>query len=459
MRRSKADSRRVVNALAEIRFSRAGLTSYAGLELVRVFCGRIGFRGMVQRCVAPKSPASDFGATSIVLLLVALLVVGGRRVRHLGYMSEDPIVERFCGLSRLPSVRSVNRWLAATDQSTVDGLRALNQELVATRIDALRLKRLTIDVDGSVIEAGRRTEGARRGYSPLRRRKPSYYPITAYEAQTGALLDVQNRPGNVHDGKSSIDFLQRLIADLRARYGRRPKLEFRMDGAFFLREVVDLLEREEAEYAIKVPFWPWLGIKSKVAAQTDWRTLDTETDFFETELEAPAWKRTFRVVILRKKVHHRSSRNYQLDLFDPSNGYWEYAAIATNKPLGAAALRAFVHGRGTHEKVLGELKSSFAFDIQPSQRLMANSSWQMLSAIAFNLMRAFQANTLAPERPSNAKRRTRHLFAHIDTLRYQALHRAGALRSPQGKTTLDVGSAPAVVQTFSRILQKLLPAA
>ncbi len=393
------------------------------------------------------------------MLLIALIVVGGRRVRHLGFMEADPIVERFCGLKRMPSVRTLNRWLSSVDERTVEGLQSLNDEVVSKRIDDAGLRRLTIDVDGSVVETGRKVEGARRGYSPLRRRKPSYYPITAYEAQTGQIIGVQNRPGNIHDGKASLEFLEGLIKTLRTRYGSGLKLEFRMDAAFFLRSVLDLLDREHAEYALKVPFWHWLGIKAKVEARKRWKRLDAEHEYFETELTAAAWDRRFRAIILRKRVFHKTPRNYQLDLFDPSDGYYEYSAMVTNKTLGARALRDFMNGRGSHEKAYGELKSSFAFSNQPSQRCAANSAWQVLSVVSFNLTRAFQAASLAEPRFSNAKRRTRHLFSSINTLRYELLHRAGLLTAPKGRATLDVGPSPAVEERFSRAREKLRKAA
>jgi hypothetical protein len=36
-------------------------------------------------------------------------------------------------------------------------------------------------------------------------------PITAYEAQSGTVLRVLNRPGNIHDGKASLPFLKDLF--------------------------------------------------------------------------------------------------------------------------------------------------------------------------------------------------------------------------------------------------------
>jgi hypothetical protein len=40
-----------------------------------------------------------------------------------------------------------------------------------------------------------------------------------------------------------------------------------------------------------------------------------------------------------------------LDLFDPSDGHYEYSAVVTNKILSGPVLWAFRCGRGVHEKV------------------------------------------------------------------------------------------------------------
>jgi hypothetical protein len=60
-------------------------------------------------------------------------------------------------------------------------------------------------VGGELLEGPRPAQRQRsqHGYTPHPRKVPSYYPITAYEAQSGHLLRVQNRPGDVHDGKAA----------------------------------------------------------------------------------------------------------------------------------------------------------------------------------------------------------------------------------------------------------------
>ena len=245
-----------VNAALMLRYTSSGLTSYSGLELVRIYLVGLDLRRRIKDSLKRRLPNTDFGVVPMTLLVLALIVTGGRRLRHLRYLQGDPVVARFCGLAHLPSDRSVARWLAKFDAVHVDALLKLNEEVAADVIRGLDLKRLTLDIDGSVVSTGLKVEGARRGFNPHRRKVPSYYPITAYEAQSGQLLRVENRPGNVHDGKASLDFVAALIDQVRCDLPAAKHLEFRMDGAFFLKEILELLDTRGVEYAMALRSTP-----------------------------------------------------------------------------------------------------------------------------------------------------------------------------------------------------------
>lgn len=453
LRRSNLKAR--VNANLVLRYDTKALTSFAGLEPIRWYFNRLGVRSWIREHLDRLFKNSDFPAVSMVMLLLALLIGGGRRVRHLQYLQDDPVIARFCSLGRLPTSRTMGRWLARFDGQRLEGLRAINNRLVADALQGSGLRTLTVDVDGSVVSTGLKVQGATRGYNPHRRKVPSYYPISAYAAEPGLIARVENRPGNIHDGAASIGFLSRLFDQLRHETERGLRLRFRMDAAFFRCDVLDLMDQEQAFFAAKVPFWNHLGLKEQVANRQRWSRLNQTTGCFETTIEIPQWSRTVRVVIYRQRVHHKTRKNYQLDLFDPADGHYEYSAIATNLELSREALWYFMCGRGAHEQAYGELKNGFAFDCVPSMREHANSAWQLMSVLAFNLTRAFQAATSATTRTPNGKGTTRLRFQHIRTLRFEFINRAGLIVRPKGKAILDVGSSPAVTKIFHSISRKL----
>lgn len=455
MRAKRADLTRRIQGQLTLRYETEGLTAFAGLSLFQDYVATLKVRARIVNTLRAHLPAIDIGIARAVLLLVALILTGGRRIRHLDYLQHDPIVRQFCGARRLPTSRTINRWLARFDGGAVSALQRVVEQLVADDLNAMGDRRITIDVDGSVVSTGMAVEGAKRGFNPHHRKVPSYYPITAYEARSGRILRVENRPGNIHDGKAALGFLAALFDQVDRTLPWVRTTELRMDGAFFLRETFDLLDQHRAEYAIKVPFWKGLELQDAIRDAAHWLPVEEGVEYIRHHLHVRGWGRTLQVVIFRKRVFHSTAKNFQLDLFDPDNGYHEYSAIASNLAMSGASLWNFMCGRGTHEKVYGELKRGFAFNCLPSMKYHGNSAWQMLSVLSFNLMRGFQVATDAAPRKTDGKRRARHVFDAIHTARFTWLNRPGLVVRPQGRCTLDIGTFPAVRSKFEALRQGL----
>lgn len=455
MRLRIASLRRVVKGDLPIEFVQQDLTSYAGLELLARYFRLLDLHRRVRDAFRAYDLGGDYGCGRLVLLVIALFVVGARRLDQLRYIAHDPLVARLCGLARLPADRTVVNWLKQFTQASLQALVTLNSELLYEQIERLQLPRLTLDLDGTVIRTGGQVAWAFRGFNPHHRKDPSYYPLLAHLAQTGQILRLRNRPGDVHDSKGAAAFLRELIRELRARFGRGLPLEFRMDAAFFQRELLTLLAREGCEYAIKVGFWNWVGLKQRVAAQQEWRRVDDQVSAFETALRLDVWDLTLRVVVFRKRVHHATRKNFQLDLFSPDDGHYEYSAVTTNKALAPAALWAFMAGRGAQEKTLSELKGEFALDVVPTNHYGANCAWQQLSVLAHNLTRSFQLQTLAPPKPRSRKRTYAYLLRSWRTLRFLMVHRAGRLGRIGGRQVLRLTHNRATEALYDRVSHAL----
>jgi hypothetical protein len=115
-----------------------------------------------------------------------------------------------------------------------------------------------------VLTTGLAVAGAERGYNPHHRKNPSYYPLLATLAQTGHVVSHRNRPGNVHDSHRSGDFLRTTVNRLRQSLAAPALIEVRTDSAFFQRDFLESCDRLGVEYAIKVPMWPYLNLRTLV---------------------------------------------------------------------------------------------------------------------------------------------------------------------------------------------------
>src|SRR5882724_11786911 len=453
MRLSVLSLRRMVKGKLHVEFVQQELTSYSCLELLRRYLRQLDLpRRLHAACAAT---GGDYGGGRLALLILSLFYTGARRLEHLRYLAGDPLIARFCGLARIPTARTMGNWLRQFTQATLAPLVQLNHDLVTEAIARLRLPRLTIDVDGTVVRTGGSVAWAFRGFNPHHRTDPSYYPLLAHLAQTGHILRLKNRPGNVHDSKQAAAFLREVIAGLRVRFGRRLPLEFRMDAAFFHRDVLRLLPARGCHYAIKVGYWSWLPLKQLAAERQRWLPVAPNVTGFFHDLHIPQWDLHLRVMIYRKHVGHKSPKNFQLDLFTPDDGHFEYAAVATNLALDLPALYAFICGRGAQEKTIAELKGEFALDVIPTRHYGANSTWQQLSVLAHNLIRSFQLDTLPVPKPRSRKRTYTYLIRSMRTLRFLLVARAGRLTRIGGRHVLRMAHNPATEALYAKIDHRL----
>jgi hypothetical protein len=446
---------RVVKRDLSIEFGREQLSSYGGLELVRRYFQLINLHQRIRDGFREHELGGDYGCVHLVVLVIGLLLVGARRLKQLRYVAHDPLFARLCGLTRIPSDRTVVNWLKQFTQASLGALVRINSELLYDQLRRQDRRRLTIDIDGTVIRTGEKVAWAMRGFNPHHPKDRSYYPLLAHLAQTGQILRLKNRPGNVHDSKGAAAFMRELIDELRARLGRSLVLEFRMDAAFFQENLLKLLARRGCFYALKVPFCQWTGVRAAVAAQQHWTPVQPEITCFETRLELKVWELGLRVLVFRKRVHHHSRRNYQLDLFSPDDGHFEYSAVATNLALRPRALWDFMAGRGAQEKTFAELKGEFALDAVPTNHYAANSAWQQLSILAHNLSIGFQLRSnLSAPKPPTAKRTYSYWLSSIKTLRFTLINRAARVARIQGRKTLRFSHNSATQVLYDHVLDR-----
>jgi hypothetical protein len=457
MRLKVSSLSRVYNRDLRIEFGAERLTSYGGLELISRFFRSIELsRRIRQRLRDAGINAGDYGGSHLVLLVIGLFFVGARRLEHLRFLATDPLFRRFCGLWRIPSERTVVNWLKGFGRHSLRALIDLNEEIVCDDIEKLGLRRLTIDLDGTVIRTGQKVAWAVRGYNPHHPKSPSYYPLLAHLAETGQILRLKNRPGNIIDRTGAPRFLLDLIGALRARFGRSVALDFRLDAAFFKDDIIRLLPHLGCHFALKVPFWRWLGLKNLVAANEVWTSIHPGLEAFETELRISQWDLELRVVVYRKRVHHQTAKNFQLDLFSPDDGTFEYSAVTTNKPLSPRALWDFMAGRGAQEKTFGELKGEFALDVVPTNHYGANSAWMQLSILAHNLIRSFQIHAgIADLRPTTPKHTFLYRLLSMKTVRFELVARAARLARVSGRQILRFADNTATKTLYDRVSSAL----
>jgi len=450
---SKAQVRGKASAVPSVRFEEdQSLTSFAGLVLFQQLFARIGLKERLWRCFRHLGTGSVYGHHVIAMLLVVHLLLGYRELRDVRYYRDDEMVKRLLGLKRLPDVATVSRTLATADARSVDNVRAENRGFVLGRLETLGLARVTADFDGSVQSTGRHAEGTAVGFNKQKKGRRSYYPLFCTVAQTGQVLDVYHRPGNVHDSNGANAFIGQRLEEIHEAFpGAR--LESRMDSAFFSEAIIDALGEAGVEFTASVPFERLAALKEMVESR---RRIDEELSYFETQWKPKSWERRYRFIFIRKRVARQRKGPLQLGLFTPHEQGYDFKVIVTNKRLRARKVAAFHEGRGAQEGVFAELKAHCQAGHVPVTTRAGNQLYLLAAILAHNLGRELQMMANAPERRTTAKRAALWAFEQLDTLRRNLVQRAaGRLIRPNGRLVLSMSSNAAVEEELLHYLDAL----
>lgn len=458
MKFSKAATHSKGYRVPTLRFEDQRLTSFAGLVLFQSLFALLQLSPRLRACFRHQPARPIFGQGRIVLLLIVHLLLGYRRLQDMRYYRDDPVVGRVLGLQRLPDVATVSRSLAGLDARSADNLRALNRQLVGTRLAATSPARVTLDFDGSVIATGRCAEGTAVGFNRKKKGQRSYYPLFCTVAQTGQVFDVWHRPGNVHDSNGAAAFIQACLQAVRALLPRST-IEVRMDSAFFSEAIVRLLSGAGVEFTVSVPFARFAELKAQIEARVRWRQLDAERAFFESPWKPKSWDRRHRFLFIRTRNRLQSKEPVQLDLFVPHEYGYDFKVIVTNKCLSAKKTVAFHHGRGAQEGVFAELKSQAQMDYVPTRREVGNRIFLLAGVMAHNLNRELQMRCQPQQRHTTEKRTPLWRFEQLGTLRHKLIQRAGRLTQPHGELTLTLSANPLIKSELLHNLRALQQAA
>jgi hypothetical protein len=411
----------------------------------------IRLNSSVRSAFSGSRLSGDYSVVHLIMIFVALWLTGGRRLRHIPFISEDPLVQRLCGLKSFPSDRTVSRWLGQFTNDALQILIELNSEFVTEKLRAMGLARVTLDFDGTVLSCGDKVKWAARGYNPHNRHAKSLYPLLCHVAQTGHFLRVQNRPGDVHDSTRALEIIKAAVSKIRKALPHAV-IEARFDSAFFHEAIIKYLLREQIEFAMKVPMWQWLHLKDAIIYRDRWFRIDKKTTYFKKRVSIEPWDLELEMTFYREKLSDKSKKWHQLDFFTPDDGTYEHSVILSNKIGAAGNILAFYNGRANMEHDIAEIKGEFGFDVIPCRDYQGNGAHQQISTLAYNLVRNFQIDILNPKaRPKNASRTNLLKFVSLKSLRFEMITAAGRLLNVSGEKILRLSQSTARRQMFEKV--------
>lgn len=300
------------------------------------------------------------------------------------------------GLASQPTLSRLTAMLAREENRKV-----LHEALVwqtgrrlrAQQPKGQKLKQVTVDVDGLPVEVHGHQEGSEyNGHYAVR----MYHPLVASIAETGDLLDVRLREGNVHSANGALEFIEQLLERVEKEVCEVAAVRF--DAGFPEEKLLAKLEERGTPYVARVRNTSVLKREAvlQVLLHSGVPQGEPRTFLYEREYQAQGWSRARRVVLV---VQERKGELFPNDFWLVTN--W------TKEQMPAEELLPHYRERGTAEGHFGELMDVLAPALssakrpksqyrghEPEQRCepidaFANNEVRLLlSALAYNLAHA-----------------------------------------------------------------------
>ena len=344
------------------------LTSEAGALLLREVDERLGLsQWLVERLKDPRDaarithPLEELVRTHLLLLgqgwrdqddADELRQDGALRLGVSERKSTGPLEQQEGapqGLASQPTLSRTVGILAGEQNQQVlrEGLVwGTGRRLRAQQPQGQKLPRVTVDVDSLPVEVhGAQPGSAYNGHYHTR----IYHPLVALLAESGDILDVQLREGQVHTANGALEFLEPLLQRVELHVSQEVAL--RMDAGFPEDTLLSRLEQRGTQYVARVRN---TSVLKDEAAVPRFLLLglpegEPQTRFYEWQYQAQGWSRARRAVLVLQQV--------QGELFP--NAFWLVTSFSAEQ-MPAEDLLEHYRQRGTAEAHMGELMDVLA---------------------------------------------------------------------------------------------------
>ncbi len=375
--------------------SKEKLSNRIGVPLIEELVCKFRLREKIDEQFGKPGSNRGILSSDYVMTMVYMFIDGALHLEDVRHLMSDEAFQEFLADMKLPTSDAIGDWLRkyGGKPSEVKMLE-VNKQL----LKGLPKQGEILDIDATIIESDK--GDARKTYKG----SYGYHPLLGIISENAIVVGSDFREGNISPQSGLVEF----IKSCRRNYPQAIKI-VRSDSAGWQKEVVDYCVEEGLGYTITTDQTEGLLEAIKSIPEEEWkRAVDREGikenyEAAETEYRFGSKKRTVRIVAKRTKLKK------QYDLF-LNYSYWIVATNLSQEKYDSQAIIKLHQGRGSMERIIGELKNQLNLDKVPCL-------YFTIGLFAYNLLQMLKLLGLPEEYHTKSVR----------TLRYQLLKLAGKL--------------------------------
>lgn len=374
----------------DISYTNKEITPWGGMLFLKQMLGKIGFRELVeQNPDLPQSGSNRGYKTSTILEgFITSIWCGANRFLHTEVTRHDLTLGKIFDWKNTPGQDTYKRFFSKFNQATN---QKVSDYFYSWIFDNFKFDNFTLDIDSSVMTRYGQQEGAKKGYNPNKKGRPSHHPLIAFIADVKLVANMWLRSGNTSSANNFLGFLEDTLSKLK----HKTVGLIRLDSGFFQSDILNYLEEKTIDYIVAAKFTH--PIQRLVHGCNNWVVLDTGIEISEQMYQSDSWKKSRRIVVVRQRIKDRpQATGKQLGLFleEEIHKNYRYSAYVTNMKLAPAEIWRLYRGRGDAENRIKELKYDFGFDSFNLNDFYATEAALTFAMVAYNLMALFRTFVL-----------------------------------------------------------------
>lgn len=406
----------------QIEFSDKKVTAWGGMKLMKDMIESIGVKEYMAGLDLPEKGSNrGYDPIQIIECFWTSIWIGAGRFSHSAYLRYDKVLQEIFGWKQAPSQSTYSRFFQKFSwQRNTEVFMPVQKWF----IDNLKIKNITIDFDSSVMTRYGEQEGSKVGYNPSKPGRASHHPLMAFVAETRMVANAWLRPGNTAALSNCKSFMEETFEILKDK-----KVGLvRADSGFYAHDFLNYLETEkQLNYIVAVKMYP--TIKRELRALQGWIKLKDGMEIAEFEYQSGEWKKSRRMVAVRKNIEILTKATGKLLLFDEPVGKYRYSLYVTNLDLPAEQIWLSYKDRADAENRIKELKYDFGLDSFCMDKFWATEAAFRTIMIAYNLMSLFRQVVLKSKSQ-----------ATLSTLRFKCFALGSWISKHAGKITLHISA-------------------
>jgi len=359
----------------------------------------------------------------MIITLLFVLIAGIQRVNKTEILQYNGLFLSLIGLESFPDQSALRRFLKRMPSSAIRQMVRLHDRLRSELFAAPTPRsQLEFHLDSVVLTLYGKQQGARKGYNPRKKGRPSYHPILCFEAHGQEFWHGSLRPGDTASNTGARHFVKHCLEKVPSHIARS-RIRFLSDSGYFSGKLVGDLDQAGCGYII---------VASKVKNflsmphRAGFKPMHFGWAVADFEYQPQKWNQAHRFIVVRRPIEEEVDPAEQPTLLQV--GRFKYSAYVTNLDLKAANIWRTYHSRANVEKSIRELLSHLALNKIPTQEWTANVAFFQMLLFAYNLVHWFKRLCLPQE----------YLRATVETIRSDFLVLPGKLTCRAGRNVLQL---------------------